>query len=183
VGGCTRVMNTSEIRRALACNSSTSVHDVTVSSAEFMPPHNKILLMPRGYIINTDASQYSGTHWTALWISDGGVCEFFDSYGRSPSYYEREIKLIPYIEDRLGRIVKYNRKKLQHASTAVCGQYTVFFIFKKTKGCSMNDIVRPFDSRTPMENDKSVYEFVSEYFTTECTQTRDVRLQNCRSLD
>jgi hypothetical protein len=177
------IMNTSELRRALECNSSTSTHDIIVASAEYIPPHNKILLGPSGYIINTDTSQYSGRHWVAIWISDDGTCEFFDSYSHAPSHYEREIKLIPYIEERFGRIAEYNRKNLQHSSTAVCGHYAMYFIFRKTKGCSMSAIVKPFDSRTLMENDKSIYAFVSEYFTMACAQTRTIRSQVCHCLE
>jgi hypothetical protein len=101
-------MNTLQLRRAIQCDRDMSRRDIIVASGS-------------GVIVNTDARQFSGKHWLAIWTNVNRTCELFDLLACTPTYYENEVKLISYIRKNYGDIGVYISKRLQHATTAVCG--------------------------------------------------------------
>ena len=57
----------------------------------------------------------------------------------------------------------YNRRKLQSIWSDVCGDYCIFYLSHRARGCSMNKIVELFDDNT-MLNDAKVSHFVKTHF-------------------
>jgi len=96
---------------------------------------------PQFYIMNTDASYLSGSHWTVIYLpSKLGLVEYFDSFGSPPPE-----KLInePYI---------YNTVQLQNVFSAVCGHYCLLFIwYRKKLNVSLGDFVRKMSRRNCRE--------------------------------
>ena len=43
------------------------------------------------YIVNSDPSYLPGEHWIAIYFPSQSVPEFFDSLGKTPSYYSNSI--------------------------------------------------------------------------------------------
>ena len=53
--------------------------------------------IPKGFIVNADKSDGSGTHLVAIYLTRDGKGEFMDSYGQQPSYYSENFKT--FLED------------------------------------------------------------------------------------
>ena len=98
-------------------------------------------------IANTDTSSEAGAHWVAMYRQDN-VCEFFDSYGR------------PFKNKFLGTKYVYNRIKLQSDYSPVCGQYCLYFLYFRSRNCSMDEIIASLKTN----GDSIVEEFVDENF-------------------
>jgi hypothetical protein len=49
---------------------------------------------PRGYILNTDPSDKPGSHWVAMYLTEDGEREFWDSYGQAPGFYSQNFTQI-----------------------------------------------------------------------------------------
>jgi hypothetical protein len=101
-------MNTLQIQRALRCDPDTIKYDIKVVSAEYTPPIDHELGVPYGIIVDTDTSQYSGSHWLPLWVNVNNMYELFDSLARPPAYYENAVKLISYFRETFVKVESYN---------------------------------------------------------------------------
>jgi uncharacterized circularly permuted ATP-grasp superfamily protein len=49
----------------------------------------EIIKGPRGYILNTAASDMPGSHWVAMYLTEDGKGEFWDSYDQAPEFYNQ----------------------------------------------------------------------------------------------
>ena len=88
--------------------------------------------IPGAYIINTDPSYLPGQHWIALFVSSGGVVNYFDSYGRPPPVDLRHILPSHYT---------WNTRKLQGIFDSDCGLYCLFFLYYRCRGYPINSII------------------------------------------
>jgi hypothetical protein len=52
-----------------------------VFPSDMIPPVEKY---PVAMVCNTDPHDKPGQHWIAMYISDDGIGEYFDSYGQPP---------------------------------------------------------------------------------------------------
>lgn len=104
---------------------------------------------PRSLIVNTDPSALSGSHWVLYFIRADGNLEFFDSYGRNPSDYG------------LGpRPQIWNRRQIQSEFSDVCGQYCIYFLYKRHKNIPFEDVVSLLAKCAPKESDSAVRRYV-----------------------
>lgn len=53
----------------------------------------KYIKYPSAYVINTHNHNQPGEHWLAIYFDNKRNCEFFDSYGLSPNFYNFEKSL------------------------------------------------------------------------------------------
>ena len=81
------------------------------------------LPFPSCLIVNTHSSREPGEHWLAVYYGINGVCEFFDSYGRSPATY----RLYSYLQ-RTSRRVTWNRICFQPFDSNACGYYCFLYL-------------------------------------------------------
>jgi hypothetical protein len=178
-------MNTLQLRRAVQCDRYMSKQNIIVVSADYIPSVGQELRAGSGLIVNTEARQFSGEHWLAIWINADLTCELFDSLAHTPAYYKNKVKLIAHIRKHYSAIDVYNVKPLQHKTSNVCGQYVLMYMSRKSQGYTMSDIVRPFDAHDLLANDKAVYKYAAKHFTTTaaktCTSSRICRVQSCRA--
>jgi hypothetical protein len=106
----------------------------------------------RGWsVINLDASNKPGSHWTVV-----GNCEFFDPYGIGPlSHY-----ILTHLKKRCKKKWWFNKTALQSNNSKVCGHYAIFYILLRCKGVTPDAIVKILtNSSWP---DRLVYNFVKE---------------------
>ncbi len=90
------------------------------------------------FVLNTDPSSQSGTHWVACFkhaynsisflqnnilSKPENILEFFDSFGKSPAYYKFSFP-------QNLEIVK-GHSQLQSNYSSVCGQYCIYFLFQR----------------------------------------------------
>jgi hypothetical protein len=77
---------------------------------------------PCCYVANTDDSSKSGTHWVAFYHVTPNHCEFFDSYGKNPSFYlfTQHCQL-------------HNSLAIQRDTSETCGHHCVNFIIHRIR--------------------------------------------------
>lgn len=83
---------------------------------------------PQVFIVNTDPYPNPGKHWLCIIFSNSNDAEYFDSLGRSPSFYG--FNLTNFIS-RNSRNIRMLLKKIQHSDSNLCGLYVLFFIFTR----------------------------------------------------
>ncbi len=110
---------------------------------------------PSAVICNTDRHDEEGEHWTAIYIDETGRGDFFDPYGIPPLY-----KTFVNFLDKHCVSWQYNKTRLQGLTSAVCGQYCIFFLLHRCRGLSLDTIVHMFGNCCA-DNDVLVHDFVS----------------------
>lgn len=117
---------------------------------------------PCSYVINSEPHYQQGLHWLVMHFpSKDDNAEFFDSYGNAPDYYSR--CFVDYFHENSFKYT-YNTVCLQDNSSRVCGQYCVFYIYYRSRGYEMSEIVSMFH-RDKHFNDWSVANFVERHFS------------------
>ena len=87
------------------------------------------------YIINYDEHDEPGSHWIAIFKSKSQV-EYFDSTGQPPL----DSRLTTFV----GSNYLYNPYQLQQPLGNACGFYSTYYILKRSRRCTANDILRLF---------------------------------------
>ena len=105
------------------------------------------LAYPLCLIVNTDLSSGEGEHWVALFLESPSRCEFFDSYGETPSFYKLTLPT---------RCSLANTRQLQSQISSVCGHYCLFYLTYRSRGLAPRLIFHCFTSRSLRCNDSSV---------------------------
>jgi hypothetical protein len=114
---------------------------------------------PRGYILNTDASDMPGSHWVAIYITEDGKGEFWDSYGQAPGFYNQNFTFL----DKHCGTFTWNKIILQVPSSDVCGQYTFFFALHRCRRIPMSTIANMFTDSKEWNNEL-VRDFIDKWY-------------------
>lgn len=116
--------------------------------------------VPGLYIVNEDPSYETGSHWVALHITPAGEKNiYFDSYGRKPVL--REFRKF------LGKRYVHNQKRLQHMLSTSCGQWCIYFVWRRSEQWKLPEINRAFKVKKPLVNDYVVNYLVEKRFKTD----------------
>lgn len=150
-------MNSTQLHRILSTNVHTQKNFLGVFASDQLPI--RIRRYPVCFIANVDPASEHGSHWLAFYLYSSQHLEFFDSFGRAPSYFQGPIW--NYI--RRFPCVKFNEMTLQSNVSAVCGQYCIYYLYCKCRGYSLRDVLRSFVSHE-LWNDRNVYDFVIRHF-------------------
>lgn len=100
----------------------------------------EITSYPTALIVNTDFSAGVGEHWIAIYINDNRFGEYFDSYGMSPLIQEVSEFLNEYCTEGWTS----NQSMIQGFTSMKCGQFCVLFVFLKSLGVSLFNIIKLF---------------------------------------
>lgn len=111
------------------------------------------------YIVNLDSSKEPGSHWMAVFFSNHGQAEFFDSFGFPPTI---DKNIHTFISRNSVQWI-YNAQQLQNHRTVVCGQYCVFFLINRCLGKTLQKIISYFTTNQ-LKNDHFVKEYVEKNF-------------------
>lgn len=145
-------MNTIDIQQCLHYIHPTLQNNVY--AANRLPLHVKT---PTYLISNLDKDIEPGSHWIAMHIDRNGVGQYFDSYGRPPTGYHRGFL------NRNARQWDFNRYRLQHDLTSVCGEYSLTYLYYKFYGNTMMDFIK-FFSINKISNDIFIYKLFATLF-------------------
>lgn len=150
-------MNTLQLQQVLTQDYFTQKYFMNVYPCDQLP--TEIQSYPTCFISNVDSSTEPGSHWLAFYLPSEDEIEFFDSYGNPPSFFRKEIM------DFVSRYSKmdFNPMTLQSTSTAVCGQYCIFYLYCRCRGQPPRKILSNFITNH-MCNDRQVYNFVAKKF-------------------
>jgi len=92
----------------------------------------RIYKYPVCLIVNSDPSEKSGEHWLAIFIKNkSSPVEFYDSYGLGAGFYG---SYFTNFATRLQRKIQENIQQLQSMNSNVCGNYALYFIYKRLLG-------------------------------------------------
>ena len=128
---------------------------------------------PLAIIINTEPSESSGQHWTALYIRRGGFAEFLDTRGVPP-----DAPVLRYLRRMALRGFVYNRRAIQSPVTTVCGMYCADFLISRYTFPTMRfePLLRTlFPFRDPWLNDLHVYRRFRSLYGIDRVPLIDVR--------
>lgn len=133
-------MNSSQINKILKNDEVSKKFFIGVLPRDKLP--NKIK-WPSALILNTDKSDQPGEHWLALYYDENGVCEFFDSFGFHPDFYN----ITSYLKSTSNSFI-YNNKTLQGIFSEYCGNYCVLFLLIRCRNFSLKYFLEFFDKNT-----------------------------------
>nr|DAC81359.1 TPA_asm: adenain [Nephila orb-weaver spider adintovirus] len=140
-------MDGMQMYTVLSQEKTTSPYFQGVYSRDTLPPLQENMCA----IVNSDDSSQPGTHWLALFVNDKRELEFYDSFGQPPVFYN--ISTTTYLD------VLWNSKVFQSPTSNVCGQYCIYFLFKRSQGYSMHYILNQL-----YINDFQMYQFVKKRY-------------------
>ena len=144
-------MKEQDIVGALQSNPATSSIFVGCFPADRVP--QQVDSVPAAFILNSDPAHKKGSHWVALFC--GERVEFFDSFGRKPSYYGFNS---PILDNAFSQSCQF-----QSDLSTVCGQYCMFFVHSRCSGLSFDQFLSKF-SADCAKNDRLVVRRVNEIF-------------------
>lgn len=121
-------------------------------------------ILKRSYIINTDPSFLPGKHWVVAYFPQNSPAEFFDSLGRSPSYYSPFI--VNFLTHSQNKQFKHNLQVLQPSNSSTCGLYCLFFLYYRARSITFEQILNMF-SKDLEHNDNVIVEFFCHHFGLE----------------
>ena len=92
-------------------------------------PDLRHMQRPFALVVNTDPHDKPGQHWLAIYGPSDKPLKFFDSFGMLPSNYGFYTSF------------GYSCISLHSFSSALCGNYTIYFIFYRSRSVSFNKII------------------------------------------
>lgn len=140
-------LSTAHLKNAIESKGLSST--VQVCSWNLIPQY--VGTFPKFFIMNTDNSYSSGSHWTVIFLpSDTALSEYFDSFGKPPR--NNIIKLNDFV---------YNQKRIQNIFSSICGHYCLLFVWYRLKlKHSLNSFVdemRKMNEREIFALSKSIF--------------------------
>jgi len=158
-------MDTKQLWNALSLNPVTNKYFDGIYSSDTL---KEIEEKPSLIICNTDPSNKPGEHWILFFFSKNSV-DFYDSLGREITYYGNVF--IDFVKN-FAYDCKQCTDRTQPIKSDLCGQYCLYYAFKKCNGLSMEKII----NNIPHHDD--VVNFVNRTFYI-CEQFKCNLLQNC----
>lgn len=152
-------MNTLQLEKILTSDRYTSKYFEGVLAADELPRY--VLSYPSAYVVNTDSSDEAGKHWLAFFFDSDGIAEFFDSYGGVPGDYDSNFQR--FFKTNSSFVIT-NPRQLQQDTSAVCGAYVVYYLYKRCRKEPMNFILSNF-TKDKGHNDYVVSKFVRDRFS------------------
>ena len=90
---------------------------------------------PSIIVVNQDRSYQDGSHWIVIHHNEKGKVDHFDSLGKKPVEYLKNLLLGKNIT------YKYNNKRLQNYMTETCGLFCLYYSFYSCRGWRMEKIL------------------------------------------
>ena len=104
-----------------------------------------------------------GSHWICMQIGKSSN-SYFDSYGKKvPKFAEAHFHSFLGNKKKIER----NSKQLQSEFSTTCGQWCMYFVWRKCTGWNMKNITSPFKSEMPLTNDYVMNNLVKKTFGTD----------------
>lgn len=153
-------MNATVLQYILSNNPYTAKHFKGFCTYD-IPLPNKFS-KPAIFILNTDRWYGVGEHWcVANFISDD-VCEFFDSFGKAPCYYNFDNILYKHVKH-----IVYNPFRVQ-GFQPTCGHHCLYFVLFRYYGYCASyilNVLLKHDNLFDLErNDETVFKFIKDCF-------------------
>ena len=158
-------MNTKQIWQALTSNTKTEPYFDGVFAIDEL---RRIKKKPELIICNTDPSNKPGQHWV-LFFFDNDTVDFFDSLGKDIEDYGHEF--VDFAK-RFSSKFQESTVRTQPKNTSICGQYCLYFAYKRCIGENMENIIKS------MISPEYVLRFVNSQFKF-CDNSKCILFQSC----
>ena len=106
------------------------------------------------YVINSAKCDEEGEHWSCFWINKDWSVDYMDSYGCAPT----EV-VYKWLTSKRLHPIRYNDQWLQSFKSHACGFYCIYFLYKKVRNCSLENILNVFSLSNLRYNDNLVTSF------------------------
>jgi hypothetical protein len=113
----------------------------------------KLDSFPCCFVLNTAKRSHPGKHWLAFYYDSKSVCNFFDSFGNDPEFFN----LKSYISKNSDAVI-WNKKPIQSFQSENCGYYCILFLILRSSGYSMEKFCDLFYDLT-FKNDEMIEKF------------------------
>lgn len=143
-------MDTLEILKAMTTNHKTKQIFKGVFPCDKLPK-TSLRKKPACFIINTDPSFKSGTHWVAVYFSKHGRAEYFDSFGLKPQVKS----ILKFLSTNSSGYV-YNEIQLQNILSIACGKYCCEYLFHRCSGKSRALFFKKYSTSDTIKNECNV---------------------------
>ena len=118
----------------------------------------RLLQLPASYVFNSDSADGPGEHWICFFTDSDRSVDYMDSYGTAP--WEKIYKWPT--KNGFGP-VRFNQKWLQHPTSSICWAYVIYFLATRSRGLSLVDILRRFQSYDFKLNDNLVISLIWQW--------------------
>lgn len=177
-------MNTLQLYTCLKNNKFTKKNFKGVFAADQVPLQK--ITKPVFYVVNTDASSLSGSHWIGIFITSRTL-EVFDSGGRS---FRKHYYLKKLWKHHSTKKFLYNNKQIQGFNSDLCGEFTALYGLIKAKNVSTKKFISYFNAKNINHNNYLVLSLFKKHFN--CTKIvcsknsfkkiNNRKIQICRNL-
>ena len=152
-------MNSGQIEKALKKNRATAPHFKGVFARDSLPKNPE----EGFYVVKFDKLGEPGSHWVCIQIGKSSN-SYFDSYGkRAPKF--AAVHFCRFLRNK--KKIERNSKQLQSEFSTMCGQWCMYFVWRKCTGWNMKNITSPFKSEIPLTNDNVMNNLVRKTFGTD----------------
>lgn len=158
-------MNTKQIWQALTSNPKTEPYFDGVFPIDKL---RNIKKKPELIICNTDPSSKPGQHWVLFFFHNDTV-DFFDSLGKEMDHYGHEF--VDFAK-RFSSKFQTSLVRTQPQNTSICGEYCLYFAYKRCDGEKMENIIKSIISP------EHVLRFVNSKFKF-CKNNKCALFQTC----
>ena len=83
-------------------------------------------------------------HWFVATRNPHKEIFLFDSFGKKPDYYNKNI--LPFLKNNGIKQIIINNKPMQHDESAICGRYSLIGILTNKLNVPMNDFYKFFEA-------------------------------------
>lgn len=118
----------------------------------------KISKFPASVIFNTDKYKGKGIHWCVTNFVDRHNCEYFDPFGLPPNVPNSH-NFIPVLLEN-SKNIQFSSKQVQDINASTCGFHCAYFIFLRSRGISMHEILEKYYTDNITLNDETVKNFI-----------------------
>ena len=120
---------------------------------------------PSFLLANTDYSDEEGSHWVLIYINSFPTPPiWFDSIGKKPIEYNI---IFDNFLKRNGALYLVNTKRYQHTTSISCGQFCLYVADLLCVGENFSSILKRFDSKNLIKNDKLVDYYFNHHMMDE----------------
>ena len=119
-----------------------------VFPAEKLP---KSVTYPLAIVINTSQFGRGERHWVAVYIDAFQKGYYFDSFGLFPLDHR-----VKHFLDQFTIVWRYSALVIQSVISNKCGYFCLYFLYYKSKGWTLDQIVQPFERLAVFKNDHIV---------------------------
>lgn len=147
-------MNSIQLQKILSDNESTKSTFIGIFARDELPMITKY---PTCFILNTAKRSHNGEHWLAFYFDSKKNCNFFDSYGNHPSFFNLTNYIIKYSNNLF-----YNKKCIQSWVSENCGFYCILFLILRATGYEIDKISDLFYD-DPSKNDQMIEKFKKKF--------------------